>query len=377
MQEASTQPVSLRGCTSYDYAQVKSALALSVSDIGGFSPYIKPGERVLLKVNILRKARPEEAVTTNPVFVRALAELLKEYGATVLIGDSPGGPFNESYLRSIYKLSGIEEAASLSGATLNFNFNSIERSVPDGKLVKRLSVCDMLNDVDKVISVSKLKTHAMMTYTGAVKNLFGCIPGLKKMDYHLNMSEYDRFADILIDICLCVAPVLSFTDGIVAMEGDGPADGTPTPMNVVLASPSPYALDKIACALIGLNVSAVPVLKQAVTRGLLSDDLSDTKLIGDPMESFVRKDFKMPKESRLGRFASRAPNWLKRISFFRSKPRVEAHCTGCGICRQSCPADAIMIQHRAGYKRAKIDYSKCIRCLCCHELCPQHAMKLK
>ena len=231
--------VSLLACDEYDLRRLKKVLAESVQNLGGWEPYIQPGDRVFLKVNLVMNKEPEYAATTHPAFVQALGELLAEYGAEVIIGDSPGGLFNEEALKRIYKGTGIQAAAEDCGARLNWNTASREVKNPQGKLLKQLTQTAMLADADKVISVSKLKTHGMMTFTGAVKNQFGTVPGTKKAEYHFRMPAAADFADALIDICLAAHPVLCFMDGILAMEGNGPTGGTPRQIGAVLASASP------------------------------------------------------------------------------------------------------------------------------------------
>ena len=367
---------SLTRCTGYDYEKVYEALSESIENLGGFAPYIAKGERVLLKVNLVMKKRPEEAATTHPVFVKALATLLLEYGAEVLIGDSPGGPFISSLMNSVYSGTGMSQVSKETGARLNVNYNSCTKDNPDGFIMKHLTLTDMINDVDKVISVAKLKAHAMMTFTGAVKNMFGMVPGLSKAEYHLNMPNYEHFADMLIDVCLCCKPVLSFMDGIVSMEGNGPTAGDPVNTNVILASESPYHLDQAACGIIDLSTDDVPVLKRLKARGIIGE-IGDIDFAGGSIEEFYNKDFKISRGSSLFDVQdSNFPGFIKTFvgRCLQTRPHINLGlCVGCGICKDACPANIIDIN--AG-KKAVINYKKCIRCYCCQELCPQKAVKM-
>ena len=367
--------ISLVRCENYDYEQVKDALRKSIEHLGGFGAYLKKGEKVLLKPNLVMKKSPAEMATTHPAVIKALCELLTEFGIHVIIGDSPGGPFNERMLSGIYKATGMEEVASETGVRLNYNFNSSELKNPEGLLLKKITITDMINDVDKIISVSKLKTHGMMTFTGAVKNMFGIIPGILKAEYHLIMSKKDDFANALIDICIAAEPVLSFMDGIVGMEGAGPTAGDPRAVNVVIASGSPYHLDKVACEIISLPFDDVSTIKNCIGRGICAEGLSDINLIGDNIESFKIKDFNVPKVKD---YASPAggPKILRKFINFMLRPVPAFNlktCTACGICADRCPAKIITI------KKAKpvLAASECIRCYCCHELCPSKAIVIK
>jgi len=367
---------SLLPCNSYDYDKVYTALAQSIQNLGGFEPYIAPGERVLLKPNLLMKKRPEEAATTHPVFLKALANLLLEYGAKVVIGESPGGPFTPALINGVYKATGMTAIAEETDAILNANFNSCQKENPQGLIMKRLTLADMVNDVDKVICVAKLKTHAMMTFTGAVKNMFGLVPGIIKAEYHLNIPDYENFADMLIDVCLCANPVLSFMDGIVGMEGNGPSAGTPANTHVVLASNSPYHLDQAACHIIGLSVKDVPILKRLHERGIIGE-LNDIEFTGEPIEHFIMPSYQVIRgRSPLSIRDSNLPEFVKKLALkhLQTRPVVyDNDCTGCAVCKEACPVKIIEI---SANRKAVITYPKCIRCYCCQELCPQKAIKI-
>jgi len=368
--------VALVKCDSYDYDKVKAAVHKSIELMGGLDLYFTPGEKVLLKINLLSKKTPEEATTTHPAVVKALAEIFMEFGLSVVIGDSPGGPFDKSQVEPIYELSGMNQVAAETGAVLNKNYNAFEADNPNGFMLKKIAMVDMLNHVDKVVSVSKLKTHGMMTFTGAVKNLFGVIPGILKAEYHMKMPLKDDFANALIDICLRVNPVLSFMDGITAMEGAGPSAGNPRNLNVLISSASPFHLDKAACSIINLPFNHVPTIKNAAKRGLCSPDLSDINIIGDNIDLFKVDDFDIPIEMEVNPLTKGIfkPFWQLIFPLLVSRPVFDKDkCVGCGICKKNCPAKVIEIKN----KIAGADLKNCIRCFCCQELCPFKAIEIK
>lgn len=367
--------VSLRACHSYDYEQVRSELKKSIADLGGLSPYISPGEKVLLKVNLLMKKRPEEATTTHPVFVKALADELLSFGVDVLIGDSPGGPFNENMLKGIYKICGYEAIADESSVSLNWNFGQRTVKHEAGFLLKQLTVVDFLSDVDKVISVSKLKTHGMMKFTGAVKNMFGIIPGLLKAEYHFKMPEVKDFSQMLLDVCLYADPVLSFMDGIVGMEGAGPSGGEPREIGAIISSTSPYHLDVIATQLVGIEPESVPTIARSIECKLVSSSFDDMVLKGIPQNTWKINDFITP-NIRSIEFLKGMPAPIKGLVDSALKPRPvfrHAKCIGCGDCAEACPPHVIEMKERLPY----VDLNGCIRCFCCQELCPAIAIDIK
>lgn len=369
--------VSLQRCQTYEYEyeKVKMNLEEVIKDLGGLSSYVEPGEKVLLKVNLLMKKRPEEATTTHPVFVQALADILLAHGAKVLIGDSPGGPFNEGVLKGIYKVCGYEKIAESSDVQLNWNFDHKEVKNEKGILLKKLTVVDFLEDVDKVISVSKLKTHGMMKFTGAVKNMFGIIPGLLKAEYHFKMPKVKDFSQMLVDVCRYADPVLSFMDGIVGMEGAGPSGGEPRQVGVILGSTSPYHLDVIATQLINIEPLSVPTIARSVEVGLVMDGFSDIELAGIDIKEWLVEDFVVPSIRSL-EFSGNFPKPLKKIVDGALRPRPvfnHSKCVGCGDCAEACPPHVIEMREKLPY----VNLDGCIRCFCCQELCPAVAIDIK
>lgn len=367
--------VSIQACKSYELSEVQVALEKSIAALGGLEKYISKGSRVLLKVNLLMKKKPEEATTTHPMFVKALANILVAYGCEVLIGDSPGGPFNQKSLVPIYETCGYNGLVS-EHVQLNWNFGESERIFEKGELLKRVQVVSMLEDVDYVISVSKLKTHGMMVFTGAVKNLFGVIPGLVKAEYHFKMPNTDDFANALVDICEGVKPVLSFMDGIVGMEGAGPSAGDPIDIGLILAAENPHELDYAAVNIVKIPPVSVPTLKMAFKRGLLSDDLNAITFNGLLPKDVQIAKFTAPEIRSVAFLDERYPKWLRTFADQMLKPKPifnKAQCVGCGECARLCPPQTItMIDHFP-----VINLDNCIRCYCCQELCPKKAVEIK
>ena len=370
--------VSLIKCNSYELDQVEYALENSLKLIGGLENYIKPGMKILVKCNLLMKKKPEECTTTHPAVVEALVNKLKAIGAIPVIGDSPGGLFTPRLLRGIYSATGMTDVAQRTGVELNFNTNFMEVSFPEGKIVKKLTVMELLQEVDAVITVAKLKTHGMTLYTGAVKNLFGVIPGMTKAEYHLRMNKIEDFSDALVDICEYAKPVLSIMDGVVGMEGDGPSAGVPRKIGAILASSSPHALDVVCASLVGIEPERVPTIQRAVERGLCSYSLDDIKLLGDSFDELRIDDFKLPvtgEISFLHRVFGSNSNLASLLNHHLGPKPYFNHdkCIGCRDCQRYCPPQAIEMIN----KKPVVDIKKCIRCYCCQELCPKKAVEIR
>jgi len=366
--------VSIERCNNYEYENVYNCVEKLVDNLGGWKAFIKPGDRVAVKPNLLMNKKPEEAATTHPSVVKAVISQVQKVGGNVVIAESPGGPYNRTLLRYVYRATGIEKVANETGAILNYDLRVTKINRPDSKYVKSLEILKPLADADVIVNIPKLKTHASMVYTGAVKNMFGAVAGTAKTDLHLRMPDYNDFAEGLIDIYLSAKPAINIMDAVEGMEGYGPSAGTPKHIGLLLASPNGFALDIAAVKIIRLSPEKVLVLKNAEKRGLA--DFNSINIIGENIESVVVNDFDIPALYGVKRQGFLKRNLLKLIKK-QSKPKpviAAERCKRCGNCVKICPAAAIVSEDRSV---PVIDYKKCICCFCCHELCDFKAIDIR
>lgn len=372
MQPECSCEVSITPCDSYSQEKAKTALENLLSPLGGLS-YIKQGMTVGIKANLVSAALPKESATTHPALICGLVELLKERGADVIIGDSPGGLYNAQHLGKVYEATGMK-LAQAAGAKLNNNFDIKETENPSGVILKSFTYTSWLDECDFIINFSKLKTHGMMGMSAAAKNMFGAVPGIMKPEYHYRFPNLSDFSDMIVDLDEYFSPMLCICDAIDGMEGNGPTKGTSRHIGCLLASYSPHKLDLIAADIIGLTKDNVPTLAAAYLRGLVPDSPEKITTCGDHRKYFI-SDYKnvATKSSLLfdgGHKFRRAV--LKTV--LSSRPKLKtSECVGCGKCKSMCPAKAIEINKN---KKAEIDRNKCIRCFCCQEFCPVGAMKV-
>ena len=366
--------VALKKCHSYQAEELAESLDSLLKEIGGLSKFINSGDKVLLKINLLMGKSPEAAVTTNPELIRILARKIKKLGAEVIIADSPGGPFNEKLLKRAYQKAGLYEMAAEEGIKLNYNTDSKKVEHIEGNINKSFQLASYLEEADLVINLPKMKTHGLTMYTGAVKNLFGCIPGVLKAEYHLRMQSVYDFSRMLNDLAGLVKPKLTIMDAVVGMEGEGPSNGKAKEFNYLLASTSPYYLDLAAVRLMGIRPEElVPSIKAALDDGIINKSKLEIK--GDELLPYTDVEIpKIEKENNL--LNSKLPDFLSEIleNFLRPKPVFkEDKCVGCRTCAENCPPEAIKMVDNF----PEVDLDKCIRCFCCQELCPYDAVEIK
>lgn len=362
--------VAVAHCKSYDPNTIGLAVNRLLNQLGGLEKWIQPGQLVAVKPNLIAKKKPEEAATTHPLVVEAVVRLVQIAGGKPFIVDSPGGPSSKSLLSAVYRSTGMSAVAERTGSDLSLDTTELVLAHPRGKVIKQLTVLKALAEADVIIGLPKLKTHCMTKYTGAVKLMYGAIPGLKKAEYHFNMQRLEDFTQLLIDINTLLQPSLTIMDGVVGMEGDGPTAGTPREAGLLLASENPYAMDYVCSGLIGIHPEGLPLISLATEQGLCPSP-AQLHVAGDPLGA-ISPPFKLPGHRQID---FDIPGPLKGvINRLQPKPVFSPElCLGCGECHRCCPAGAIQMED--GQPRLKLD--QCIRCFCCQELCPHKAVTVR
>ena len=368
--------VSIVRCAEYTQDECTRALTQVLEPLGGLN-WVQPGMKIVIKANLVSAMKPDKAATTHPALLAALTRLLIARGASVVIGDSPGGLYNAAFLNRVYAATGMHEAEK-AGAVLNHNFSQNTADFPEAHIAKHFTYTAYLDEADAIISFCKLKSHGMMSLSAATKNLFGVIPGTMKPEYHFRYPEPLDFAGMIVDLNSYFKPRLFLVDAVQTMEGNGPTAGTPRYMGALLAGTDCHKVDLVCAKLIGLDPMAVPTLRAAANFGLCPECADEVEVSGS-VGDFAISDFKRIERKRSLQFESILPGKAGKVfgkiaqKALRSSPRLhKSECIGCGLCANVCPAKAIEIVE----KKACIDKSKCIRCFCCQEFCPKGAMKV-
>ena len=365
--------VALARCVDYSTENVERAVAEVIDLLGGIGRFVRPGSRVLLKPNLIAAYPPEAAATTHPEVVAAVAPIAAGAGGRVEVGDSPG----VKTLPVVAETTGIAAVASRLGLPLTEFTEPVEVARPKGAKFRKLLLARPVVETDVLINLPKVKTHQQMFLTLAAKNLFGCVVGKQKIAWHMSAGrDAALFARVLVEICSAVAPALSIADGVVGMEGTGPCHGRPRPFGFIAASGDPFALDAVLTSLLGFEDADLPVL--AAARAARADglpvgetDLDAIELAGCAADELRAKHVVPPTMGRLMFVPGFLSGLMRRLVTVR--PRIDLKtCRVCGVCVESCPAQAMKIIDR----RVRIDDTSCIRCFCCQELCPHGAVRV-
>ena len=364
--------VAIVTCESYESGLVESAVRKGLNLIGGINQIVKPGEKILLKPNVLRGSDPERCVTTHPEVFRAVAKILLEQKVILSYGDSPGDPLSTI---SALKKSGFFTVAEELGISQDDFDHGQDCAFADGVVNKRLSIVNAVLKNDGVVSLPKLKTHGLTRITGAIKNQFGCVPGMKKGQYHAQFPDVFEFSKLLADITLFIKPRLYVMDAIYAMEGNGPQSGDPKKLGVLLFSTDPVAIDTVCCKIVDMDPGFVPTIASGRIAGLGTDSMNEIEVRGQTILSVQDKTFVAVRKAPVPLPGNRFLSEIRRL--FLPRPVInKSKCIVCKKCVQVCPVEPKALEMKKGKKTPQYDYSRCIRCYCCHEMCPAKAIHI-
>jgi uncharacterized protein (DUF362 family)/Pyruvate/2-oxoacid:ferredoxin oxidoreductase delta subunit len=359
-------------CERYETKEIEKILKKAIEELDIQIPRKK---YFLIKPNILSAETPDKAITTNPAVVDAICNILEEYGSKIIIAES-SGLFSENKRMLALEKSGIKAVADKHKIKiLPFEHTKIKNvHAKNAKILKEIPLSSLIDEIDYIINVPKLKTHSLVGYTGAVKNLFGCIPGGFKQNCHSIAKDSLTFSELLLDIYEVLKDKILFNvlDGIVGLEGDGPGTGgSPRQTGLIAVSKDALALDFFASKTICFKENQIKTNVVGKKRGLI--DPEDIKAIG---YHFPKVCYKKPFTYKIGAVSENLNSIIYSeffVSKFKAKPHlIKEQCIRCKECTLICPVKAVSFE-----KYPSFDYKSCIRCYCCHEICPRKAISLK
>ena len=357
--------VGIYKCSEYDENKLDDVINKLFLE-HGFDEMILKGMNVALKPNLVSKKKPGEAVTTHPLFIKAVAKKIISLGANVVLCDSFFSSYKENVLENYYTYNELKPLEEI-GLKLNYDTSS-EYVKIKGDLVSGCDIISPILNSDLVINLAKVKTHSLLNFSCATKNMFGILPGLRKTEMHSRFPKQIDFANAVIDISLAIKNQISIVDGILALEGNGPTAGTPRKLGVILASENQFELDYVANEIIGMDVKDSYIVAESIKRNLC--DPTNIKVVGEKIENVKVTGFKFPDtigKKTMGIGAGFAKHIKPYPIFNKDK------CKLCKICIERCPRGALCV------KNGKISLikKKCIACFCCHEHCPYKAIDIK
>jgi len=355
--------VSIVTCNTYNLIEVKKAIEIAIkkSDFPDVC-----GKKVLLKPNILSDAAPDKAITTHPSILKAVIQIVKEKGAQkIYVGDSPsiqkkGFKPVKSEIYQVCKEEDIE--------WVDFTINPILKEIPIAN--QKITVANLLDDIDLSISLSKFKTHEFMYLTGSVKNMFGLVPNLKKSAQHVRHPSRGSFAKLICGLLTITKTAYTIMDAVVGMEGPGPGNGSPRKVGKIIAGNDPLAVDIAQATMMGYDPMQMPIIKCGLENQITS--IASIEDIEYPLfnaNDLIIKDYKRVGSKHSGGLEENSE------SEYLSRPTPQFDddkCIHCKKCINICPANALSYLD----EKVKIDDSKCIRCYCCHEVCPADAIAI-
>ncbi|MHA1105439.1 MAG: DUF362 domain-containing protein [Promethearchaeota archaeon] len=341
---------------------------------------MKEGQIILLKPNILGAKPPERAATTHPEVVRAVIKWVKQFNPKKIYLCDSSGTAKLGVTENAMKVSGLKAVCDEEGVEC-IPFEKTERKiykVPEPLELEEITSSQLLEDVDIIINLPKIKTHGQCLLTCSIKNMFGTILLGNKAKIHAQSSRIERFSAALADIYSVSKPELTVIDGYLCQEGQGPSAGDVVKMDVILAGYDPVALDTVACQITGINPNNVIHLKKAEEKHLGTMAMGEIEILGSSVEEVFRK-FKKPK---IRPVSAPLPRWLANYigkQIFKATVKFNPNkCKLCATCWENCPADAIIppTEIKKG-NIPKWNKKKCITCYCCVELCPHEAVNFK
>jgi uncharacterized protein (DUF362 family)/NAD-dependent dihydropyrimidine dehydrogenase PreA subunit len=363
--------VAIQRAFGYESENVRLALIKSLDFLGGLEHIIQPKSHVFVKINHLSPpSPPDDMIVTHPVFTKELLGLLLDMGCEITVGDDIQSKKEDGFLISDYR----KICTALGVRLVNLKEIGFREIACNGQILTKSYISPLVLDSDFLINLPKLKTHSFMAFTGAIKNMYGVIPYGLRCSYHREYAKSEIFGQMLVDIFSCAPPHLNIMDAIYAMEGEGPSAGSPKKIGLILASSDAVALDAVASKIIGLDPMQIHTTIDAAKRGFGTAQMEEIEVLGEKIHDVEVRDFKQSAIA-VGLIRKNIPANLHGFIQWQLVliPKVlQKKCTACQECVDICPKGAAQMLEG----KASIDKSRCLHCMCCHEVCRFHAIKL-
>lgn len=286
-------------------AMVREAVEL----LGGLDPCLRQAEKVLIKPNVCGGVPGKPGSFTNPRVLEAMIQLLGTMDVTVYVGEADSCMYTADVM---LPETGISDVAARNGAeVVNLSQGSmVEIDVPNGYVLKNIRVSKVVADVDAIISMPVMKTHCCTKVTLGVKAMFGILPERKKSRYHPKLDH------VMVDIVSAIRPRLTMIDATTAMEGEGPFNGDPVQLGLLVAGNNVVSTDACAAAIMGIDPLSIDHLKLASEKALGTISLDEIEVRGTSVED-VTRPFRQATPERRDRILGRISKELCYVALHR------------------------------------------------------------
>ena len=366
--------VILKKCECYVFILVKE----KVNEIfleSNLLEKINENTNVFVKLNLVGPFDASLGITTHPIIVKAVLEILNTKTKNIIIGDNPATRDQVATMKKcgIYEVIKEYDCKILEQT----NFTTITNSNPF--IYSEFEVSKQMIDADVLINLPKLKTHTLAYMTVAEKNFFGLIYGLNKSAWHVKANNPLHFGNAINDLYGALLEaykgktIFHLCDGILGLEGEGPSSaGDAKYANALIASYDAISLDRVACELVKLDQNKIYITNIGQERGYGEGDLSKINIIGNQLNDFQDISFKAPKDS-LSHIGLKFLKFKFLRNMILEHPTINKDkCIKCGECVKICPPKTMKIE-KGQFPHLK--NNQCIRCWCCAEVCPKNAIE--
>ena len=273
----SSATVALVRCDDYEPARVAGAVQRQFELLGGLGAFIRRGDTVLLKPNLIApRSHHRSAAQTHPVVILEMAKLLKDFGAKPFVADSPAWANVTICARA------LELTEPLRRLGVPIRELNAPRKCRLGSGGPSVGISSAALDADVIINLPKFKTHQQLVATFAVKNMFGCVSGKQKALWHFRKGNTaGEFSELLVGVYQYLKPALTIIDGIVAMHGQGPIRGKSKPLGWLIGGADPIACELVCCGLVGVEPERLPILQTARRIGFGCSEPDRGEIVGD------------------------------------------------------------------------------------------------
>ncbi len=365
--------VSLNYLDSYDVGKIERAFSKSLEQLEGANIF-HPNMRVLLKVCLPNGKNPDDAECTNPKVIEGIVKSLTKLGVKCIIADSPYGSISTSSYDKIYYNANLLEVANNTDCELNNDLSTFILELPNGEIVKKVDVLDIINNVDAIINVGKLKIDEKLQYFGASANLFGLVAGDEKKQIVARLRNVKEFNDLCLDLYDGIKKkiCLNVIDGIVALNGKK----NQHILYCLGVGKNSFALDLSMMNILDIDNERT-IINQAKNRGFIEKDFN-VELVNEDYSKFKVDNLNIENLDENKVINKHKINNKIYYLLNQERPKIKCKtCKGCSICSKICPTGAIKMKYDKNNELfADIDYRKCIYCNKCITACPYNVVKL-